>query len=138
MRLTKKYLDELSYQIIGAAIEVHKEFGPGLLEKVYEKCLKYELEQRNLKVEAQGKVPILYKGKDLSTNMYYDLLVEGTILVELKAVEQILPIHQAQLLSHMKLLKVAKGLLLNFNCLNIFREGQKTMVNDFYKVLPEK
>ena len=136
-KLTKTYLKELTYEIIGAAIEVHKEMGPGLLEKVYEVCIKHELELRGLNVKSQQTIPVIYKGVVLDADLRYDLLVEDCILVELKAVLQMIPIFEAQAMSYAKLLQVPKSMLINFTCNNIFKEGQKTFVNDLYSLLPD-
>jgi len=136
-RLTKLYLDELTYRIIGAVIEVHKTLGPGLLEKIYETCLEAELLGLGLKVARQQTVPIHYKGLILDAELRYDLLVEDCILLELKAVEQMHPVYEAQILSYMKLLKIPKGILVNFTCSNIFKDGQKTFVNEFFRDLPD-
>jgi GxxExxY protein len=105
-KLTKLYLTKLTFDIIGAAIEVHKEMGPGLLEKVYEVCMIQELTLRGIKVTSQEAVPIIYKGVILDGELRYDLLVEDCIVVELKAVMQMLPIFDAQTMSYAKLLKV--------------------------------
>lgn len=107
--------DELSHRIIGAAIEVHNDKGPGLVESVYEWCLKCELGLRQLATETQRTVPIRYKHFLREESLRLDLLVEGCVLIEAKSVERLLPIHQAQLLSYMKLLDVPVGLLINFN-----------------------
>jgi GxxExxY protein len=136
--VTKKYLDELTYSIIGAAIEVHKQLGPGLLESVYEKCFLKELSIRNLSAKSQIWVPLQYKGLEIATELRLDILVEDLICVELKAIEDLLPIHDAVLLSYMKLLQKPKGILINFHCVNIFKEGQKTLVNDIFAALPDK
>jgi GxxExxY protein len=136
--VTKKYLDELTYAIIGAAIEVHKQLGPGLLESVYEKCFLKELSIRNLSAKSQIWVPLQYKGLEIATELRLDILVEDLICVELKAIEDLLPIHDAVLLSYMKLLQKPKGILINFHCVNIFKEGQKTLVNDIFAALPDK
>ena len=133
---TQKYIDDLTYKIIGCAIEVHKELGPGLLESVYHKCLLYELDQRGLKYVSEMKVPLKYKGIMLDTELRLDILVEEQIVVELKAVEEFHPIFDATLLSYMRLLRKPKGILINFNCTNIFKEGQKTMVNEIYASMP--
>jgi GxxExxY protein len=138
MKLTQKYLDDLTYRIIGCAIEVHKLLGPGLLESVYEKCLIYELQLNGLRCRAQQRVPIHYKGTDLEADLRYDVLVEDLIIVELKAAEGILPIHEAIALSYMQMLEKPKGIIINFHCINIFREGQKTLVNNFYAALPKE
>ena len=123
--VTQKYLDELTYEVVGAAIEVHKIVGRGLLESVYHQCLKEELSQRKLNFFTEMRVPILYKEKELVTDFRCDLFVENCLVVELKAVSEINSIHQAQLLTYMKLLKAPKGIIVNFNCFNIFKESQK-------------
>ncbi len=133
---TKKQLDELTYKIIGSAIEVHKELGPGLLESIYHKCLKKELLLRGINFKSEFSIPLLYKNEPLDTELRCDLLIENQIVVELKAVETMMPIFEAQLLTYMKLLEVPKGILINFNVKNIFHEGQKTFVNDYFKLLP--
>jgi GxxExxY protein len=133
--ITQDYLDKLTYKIIGAAIVVHKELGPGLYEKVYEKCLEKELQDLRLKVESQQSVPVVHKGLSLDCEIRYDLLVENAIVVELKAVEILHPLFESQLLTYMKLLKKPKGILLNFNVGNIFKEGQKTFVNEYFRQL---
>lgn len=138
MRLTQKYLDELTYQIIGGAIEVHKQLGPGLIESVYEKCFNQEISLRKINFKTQLWVPVEYKGINLEAELRLDVLVEDLVLVELKAVEGILPVHEAQVLTYMKLLKKPKGILINFNCINIFKEGQKTFVNEYYASLPKE
>ncbi len=135
--VTKKYLDTLTYEIIGAAIEVHKIMGRGLLESVYHQCLKEELIHRKINFLTEMKVPVLYKGKALDIDFRCDLFVEQCIVVELKAVQEITSTFEAQLLTYMKLLKAPKGILLNFNCNNIFNEGQKTFVNEYFGNLPQ-
>ena len=108
-------LNGITQQIIGAAIAVHKEFGPGLLESVYEVCLMQEMENNGLKVASQVELPLWYKGKLTDKKFRIDLLVEDEIVVELKAVDSLLPIHEAQLLTYMKLTNKHLGLLINFN-----------------------
>ena len=135
--ITQKYLDELTYEVIGAAIEVHKIVGRGLLESVYHQCLKEELSQRKLNFFTEMKVPIIYKEKELVSDLRCDLFVENCLVVELKAVSEINAMHQAQLLTYMKLLKAPKGVIVNFNCFNIFKDGQKTFVNEYFKILPK-
>jgi GxxExxY protein len=105
----------LTEHLIAAAIEVHKDKGPGLVESIYEWCMLCELQLRQLAMETQRIVPISYKGFHREEPLRFDVLVEGCVLIEGKAVERILPIHQAQLLSYMKLLNVPIGLLINFN-----------------------
>lgn len=107
--------DKLSYEIIGAAIEVHRHKGPGLIESIYEKCLCRELDLRKISCVNQKTVLIEYKGYTFEEPLRFDLLVENCLLVELKSVEQVLPVHKAQLLSYMKLLNIPIGLLINFH-----------------------
>jgi len=135
--ITKKYLDELTYKILGCAIEVHKALGPGLLESIYEKCFLHELKLKNLNYISQQIIPVEYKGIILDCELRYDVLVEDLIAVELKAVNLMHPIFEAQIQTYMKLMKKPKGILINFNCLNIFNEGQKTFVNEYFKNLPD-
>jgi GxxExxY protein len=137
MNRTKRTIKDLTYQINGAAIEVHKTLGPGLLESTYHKCMKEELKIRGLNFSSEQTVPLSYKGKDLNTNLRCDLIVEDLIVVELKAIDSLLPIHAAQLLTYMQLLQIPKGILLNFNVVNLYHGGQKTYVNHFFSILPD-
>ncbi|MCX6257242.1 MAG: GxxExxY protein [Bacteroidia bacterium] len=130
--LTQENIDRLSYKIIGCAIEVHKELGPGLLESIYEKCLIKELTLNGLKIKSQISVPIFYKGIEMNCDLRLDILVENLVIVEIKSVETIHPVFEAQLLTYMKLLQMPKGVLINFNCKNLFHDGQKTFVNEYY------
>jgi GxxExxY protein len=107
--------DPATEPIIGAAIEVHRILGPGLLESVYERCLCYELEQRGIEFLRQDPLPVTYKGQALDCDLRIDILIPGRVIVEVKAVQGILAIHEAQLLTYMKLARVSKGLLINFN-----------------------
>ena len=134
--ITKEYVDDLSYRIIGCAIEVHKVLGPGLLESVYEKCMLRELHLRGFSTVSQLKIPISYKGEVLQAELRFDILVEDLIVVELKAMDGILPIHEAVLLTYLKMLEKPKGIIINFNCVNIFKSGQKTLVTEPYRNLP--
>ena len=136
--MTQKYLDNLTYSIIGAAIEVHKLMGRGLLESVYHQCLKEELTLRNINFISEMKIPIIYKEKELESDFRCDLFVERAIIVELKSTLNSHPIYEAKLLNYMNLIKSPKGILINFNCNSIFKEGQKTFVNDYYKKLPKE
>jgi len=138
MSLTRKDLDSLSHKIIGCAIEVHKHLGPGLLESVYEKCFTHELSLRGVKYQSQQRVPVSYKGLSLEAELRYDVLVENLIIVELKSIDGILPIHEAVMLTYLKMLNKAKGIIINFNSTNIFYTGQKTIVNELYAALPEE
>ena len=136
MKVTKKDIDTLSYAIIGCAIEVHKALGPGLLESVYHKCLIRELSLKDLEIKSQMKVPLSYKGLDVEAELRLDILVNDLIVLEIKALEAFNNVHEAQVLSYMKLLNKPKGILLNFCCTNIFKEGQRTYVNQIYSSLP--
>ena len=137
MKITKLFLKDLIYHVNGAAIEVHKILGPGLLESIYHKCLKKELSMRNIQFQSELLVPVNYKGTKIDTEVRCDIFVENVLAVELKAVEKILPIHEAQILTYMKLLNSPKGLLINFNTTNIFKEGQRTFVNELYRDLKD-
>ncbi|MBP6811812.1 MAG: GxxExxY protein [Saprospiraceae bacterium] len=136
-RLSKKAVNNLSFEIIGAAIEVHKILGPGLLEKNYEKALLHELQLRGLKTTMQQVVEVPYKGIILDCELRYDVLVEDLIVVENKATIDMHPVFDATLLSYMKHLKIPKGILINFHVRNLFRDGQKTFVNEFFAILPD-
>lgn len=107
--------DPLTEKIIGYAISVHKELGPGLLENVYEECLYYEISNGGLIVERQKSIPLIYKQKILESKLVIDLLVENSVILELKSVEKLLPVHDAQVISYLKLAKIHTGLLINFN-----------------------
>ena len=126
----KERLNQLTETIIGAAIEVHRALGPGLLESAYEACLAFELTQRGLKVEQQKPLPIIYREVNLDCGYRPDLLVEDAVIVEIKAVARLAPIHQAQLLSYLKLSGCKVGLLLNFN-VEIMKSGIRRVVNNF-------
>ncbi len=136
--MTKKYLNDLTYKVIGCAIEVHKHLGPGLLESIYEKCFLRELTLRGIENKSQIWVPLQYKGIQLDTELRLDVLVEDVLCVEIKAQEGLLPIHDAVLLSYMQMLQKPKGILINFHCVNIFKEGQKTLVNNLFALLPQE
>ena len=118
----------LSRAIIGAAIEVHKELGPGLLECVYETCLITELENRGYHVESQIALPLYYKGKKLDKELRIDLLVEDIVIVELKAVEELKDIHEVQLVTYLKLANKKLGLLINFN-VPVLKDGIRRKIN---------
>lgn len=135
--VTQKYLDELTYEIIGSAIEVHKIIGKGLLESVYHKCMMEELNHRKINFSSELKIPLIYKTKQLDIDFRCDLFIENNIVVELKAAVDLNSIVEAQLLTYMNLLKAPKGILINFCCSNIFKEGQKTFINEYFKQLPK-
>jgi GxxExxY protein len=137
MKITKKMISEISSKIIGSAIEVHKHLGPGLLESVYQICLIEELKMRGLKVDSEVYFPISYKGKNLGSKLRLDIVVEDMIVVELKAVEKMMPLYNAQLLSYLKLTGKPKGLLFNFHCDNI-RNEMNSLVTNVYALLPEE
>lgn len=130
--ISKGYLDELTFEIIGSAIEVHKAMGRGLLENVYFHCMEEELSRRNIKFITEMRIPVVYKEKELDVNFRCDFFIENCIVLELKSVKDFNPIFEAQLMTYMRLLKAPKGILINFNCSNIFYEGQKTFVNEFF------
>jgi GxxExxY protein len=111
----KLHHEDLTDQIIGSAIEVHQELGPGLLESAYEECLCWELQERGLSYQRQVDLPIVYKGVSLDCAYRRDILVEDQVLLELKSVDNILPIHIAQLMTYLRLKKIHVGLLMNFN-----------------------
>lgn len=123
-------LNKISEEIIGAAMQVHTTLGPGLLESAYEACLKYELEKSGLKVLSQVGLPVIYDGIQIDIGYRLDLLVEDAVIVELKAVKELTPLHNAQLLSYLKLSKLQLGLLINFNVVRL-KSGIKRMVNNF-------
>jgi GxxExxY protein len=135
--MTKKDVTQLSYEITGFAIKVHKNLGPGLLESVYEKCLKYELVKNGFKVEQQVIVPVIYEDIIMDTELRLDLLVNDCVVVELKAIENILPVHEAQLLTYMKLLQKPQGLLINFFTDNITK-SLRPFVNEYFTALPNE
>lgn len=110
--------------------------GSGLLETVYNECMKAELANRRINFLTKLKIPVFYKEKELNIDFRCDIFVENCFIVELKAVKDVIPAFEAQLLTYMKLLKAPKGLLINFNCSDIFNEGQKTFVNDYFRNLP--
>jgi GxxExxY protein len=136
--LSKKYLDDLTYKIIGAAIAVHRDLGPGLLESVYHKCMKQELYLRELAHVSELLVPIHYKGLQINTDLRCDFLVDNAVVLELKTVDAIAPVHEAQLLTYMRLLEKPQGVLINFYCANLFKEGQRTFVNEYFRTLPDE
>jgi GxxExxY protein len=136
-KITKAYLNELTYQINAACIEVHKILGPGLMESVYHKCLEQEFLLRGIKAVSEQKISLHYKGIDVDTDFRCDFLIEGIIILEIKSVEKLLPIHQSQLLTYMSLIQKPKGILVNFNVTNLMQEGQQTLVNQYFRKLPE-
>lgn len=132
-------MKDISNDVIGAAIEVHKALGPGLLESCYQTALAYELTLRGHNVKTEGKVPIMYKGIDLSSSidgvhsLRYDMIVDDCIVIELKSAEEIKPVHFKQLLTYLRFLNIPIGLLFNFNVNNLMREGFGRVVYGFEK-----
>ena len=119
--------DELSNRIIGLAIEVHRNLGPGLLESTYEQCLASELFEANVPFRLQAELPVKYKNKTIDCGHRIDVFVDDALIVELKSVEKLLPIHEAQLLTYLKLANIKAGLLINFN-VQLLKDGIKRMV----------
>lgn len=122
-------LNEISAQMVDAAMKVHSVLGPGLLENAYEICLKHELDNRGLRVQQQVALPAMYDGIRIDLGYRIDLLVEDQVIVELKTVDRVTPVHEAQLLSYLKLSNKRLGLLINFNVVHL-RTGIKRMVNN--------
>jgi len=121
-------LNDLTEKIIGCAIKVHRVLGPGLLESAYEVCLVHELRKAGLKAERQVALPVIYEGLRLDADYFIDILVEDTVVIELKSVEHLLPIHEAQLLTYLKLANKKLGLLINFN-VTLLKNGIKRRIN---------
>jgi GxxExxY protein len=119
--------DSLTHDVIGAAIEVHREMGPGLLESVYQRCMEEELRLRSMVFLAQARLPLVYKGISLKDEFVLDLFFPGQLVVELKSVEKLIPVHDAQLLTYMRLTKTRIGLLLNFN-VPVIKNGVKRLI----------
>jgi GxxExxY protein len=126
----KERLDQITRRTIGAAIEVHKSFGPGLLESAYEICMSYELRQLGYKIEQQKPLPIVYKDVKLDCGYRLDMVVEDAVIVEIKAVQQLTPINDAQLLSYLRLSGMRGGLLINFH-VRVLKNGLRRIVNEF-------
>jgi GxxExxY protein len=126
----KHKLDQITQRIIGAAIEVHKTLGPGLLESAYQACLAFELREGGLKVEEQLPLPVVYKNVRLDCGYRIDLLIESEIVIEIKAIEALVPIHEAQLLSYLRLSGKRVELLINFH-VRMLKDGLKRIVNEF-------
>jgi GxxExxY protein len=122
-------INSITEKVIGCAIEVHRSIGPGLLESAYEECLCYELSQHGLSFERQVPLPVIYKAVKLDCGYILDIIVEDLVILEIKAVERIMPIHEAQLLSYLKMLDKRVGLILNFH-MSIMKNGIKRIVNN--------
>jgi len=128
MRVDPSEFNDITHRIIAAAIEVHRNLGPGLLESIYTHCLHYELTARKLRFVAQRPIPIVYKGMSMEACYRIDLIVEDLVVVEMKSVAAILPVHQAQLLTYMGLTECPAGLLINFNVPRLM-DGVKRLIN---------
>lgn len=126
----------MSYDVLGCAINVHREVGPGLLESVYQKCLIHELKSKGFKVMQQVKVPLFYKDLNLEVKLKADIIVNESVIIELKTVDCLLTVHEAQLLTYMRLLKIPQGLLMNFYSDNLSK-NTIPLVNEYFKALPE-
>ena len=122
--------NEISKKIIGAAIEVHKQLGPGLLESSYEVCLAYELRQQGLNIQTQVALPVVYKEVKLEAGYRIDVLVENKVIIEIKALEALADIHTAQILTYLKLKDLKLGLLINFNSVKVI-DGVKRVINGY-------
>ena len=120
--------NQLTNEIIGSAIEVHRNLGPGLLESTYEECMAYELQERNINVKRQIEIPVLYKGTQLEQKYRIDLLVNNQVIIELKSVNKLEPVHDAQLLTYLKLANKRYGLLLNVN-VPVMKQGIRRLLN---------
>jgi GxxExxY protein len=132
--MTQKHVNGIAYTVIGCAIEVHKHLGPGLLESVYQTCMIDELRSQHLEVQSQVYIPIHYKNRNLGGVLKLDLLVNNLLIVELKAVETMLPVYKAQLLSYLKLSNKLKGILINFNSENITENAVHLVTEEFAKL----
>ena len=131
--ITQKYLDELTYEVIGSAIEVYKTMGRGLLESLYHQCLKEELLYRKINFVSELKIPVIYKTKELEIDFKCDLFLENCLVVELKAVNRMEALFEAQLLTYMKLLKAPKGIIINFNCSKMGKKHLLMNISMFFQ-----
>lgn len=134
--MTKKDVTQLSYDVVGVAIKVHKALGPGLLESIYEKCMIHELKKQGYKVEQQLPIKIEFEEYIFDSELKIDILINDCIIVELKTVEKLLPVHEAQLLTYMRILKKPQGLLINFYTDNI-TNSLVPLINEYFKVLKD-
>ena len=134
--VTKQFVDDLSYEIFSSIIEVHKNLGPGMIESIYHKCLAHELKLRNIKFTSEALFDFSYKDLNLTTDFRCDLFVEDCVMLELKAVQEVIPYFKTKLISQMKIAKAPKGILINFNVKNIMSEGKFVFINEHYNQLP--
>ncbi|QIY90878.1 GxxExxY protein [Chryseobacterium gallinarum] len=136
--ITQKLINDLSYKIIGACIEVHKLAGPGLYEEVYHQCLEKEFNLLGLKYQSELEIPFFYKGNYIDCKVKCDFLIEELIVLELKSVAEIHQIHKAQTMNYMNLLKAPRSILVNFNVTNLYHEGTESFVSKIFKELPKE
>ena len=135
MEPTKKYINELTYKIIGACIEVHKIVGPGLYEDIYHKCLEREFDLLDIKYKSELEIPLIYKDSRIDCKVKCDFLIEETIVLEIKSVSEFHNIHRAQTMNYMNMLNSPKSILVNFNVYNLYHEGTETFVNKHFEKL---
>ena len=135
MEVTQKYINELTYKITGACIEVHKIAGPGLFENVYHECLKREFDLLELEYKSELEIPLNYKGEIIDCKVKCNFLIENQIVLEIKSVTDLNNVHRAQTMNYMNLLKVPKAILVNFNVNNIYHEGHETFVSKYFSKL---
>jgi len=135
METTQKYINELTYKITGACIEVHKIVGPGLFENVYHECLKREFQLLGLKYQSELEIPLNYKDVIINCKVKCDFLIENLIVLELKSVSEFNNLYRAQTMNYMNLLKVPKSILVNFNVNNLYHEGHETFVSKYFSRL---
>lgn len=135
MEITQKYINELTYKITGACIEVHKIVGPGLFENVYHECLKKEFDLLEIKYQSELEIPFNYKDKIIACKVKCDFLIENQIVLEIKSVSDFNNVHRAQTMNYMNLLKVPKAILVNFNVNNLYHEGHETFVSRYFAKL---
>ncbi|WP_276877325.1 GxxExxY protein [Chryseobacterium joostei] len=136
--ITQKLINELSYKIVGACIEVHKLTGPGLYEEVYHQCLEKEFNLLGLKYKSELEIPFFYKGNQIDCKVKCDFLIEELVVLELKAVAEIHQIHKAQTINYMNLLKAPRSILVNFNVTNLYHEGCESFASKVFKELPKE
>ncbi len=129
--------NDITEQVIGAAIEVHKAIGPGLLESIYQRCIEIELKLRSIPFDGQRPINLHYKGHNIGSDLFADIVVAKKVVVELKAVDSLLPVHEAQLLSYLRLTGIRVGLLINFN-VPVLKQGIRRMVNNYNDSAPQR
>lgn len=136
--ITQKSINELSYKIVGACIEVHKLASPGLYEEVYHQCLEKEFKLLGLKYKSELEIPFFYKGEHINCRLKCDFLVEDLIVLEIKSVGEIHQIHKAQTMNYMNLLGAPRSILINFNVMNLYHEGYESFVSKTFQNLPKE